>query len=232
MQINNSTSGISSSGVGSGTGQSNSAASLSKLSDNMNNFLTLLTTQLQYQDPLSPMDTYQFTNQLVQFASVEQSIQSNRNLESLISLQQSNLMVGAVSYIGKDIEASGQTAKLKDGKAEFTYTLPKDAKAALLMIKDANGTPVSSQLADTSQGNHTFIWDGKNSSGNAMPDGNYTIQVGATDANDQAINPTYAIRGTVTGVGVQNGAPQLDLGGLQIPLANVMRVIDPASGAS
>jgi flagellar basal-body rod modification protein FlgD len=216
--------------ISSTTGSSttkNSASSLSQLSSNLDNFLTILTTQLQYQDPLSPMDSSEFTNQLVQFASVEQQIQGNRNLESLIALQESNIMVGAVSYIGKDVEVSGQTAKLENGKAEFNYSLSEDAQAALLAIYDEKGTQVLFKKADTDAGRHTFIWDGKSDKGETLPDGKYTIQIVAANADAKEIKPTYTIRGRVTGVGTTGGVPTLDLDGLDVPLANVVRVVEP-----
>lgn len=206
--------------------QSNSSSSLSNLSSNLDNFLKILTTQLQHQDPLSPMDTHEFTNQLVQFASVEQQIQGNRNLESLISLQETNIMVGAVSYIGKEVEATGQTTTLEDGKAKFIYSLPEEATAAILAVYDENGTQVLFKQADKDAGRHEFIWDGKDTKGAAMPDGDYTIQVVAANAENEAITPAYSITGTVTGVGIDDGEATLSLGGMDVPLANVVRVIE------
>lgn len=209
------------------TGTANSASSLAKLSENLDNFLTILTTQLQHQDPLSPMDTHEFTNQLVQFANVEQGIQSNRNLESLIALQETNIVVGAVTYIGKEVEVTGQTKKLEDGSAEFFYTLPEDASAAVLAIYDENGTQVRFEKANTSAGRHSYVWDGTDDKGQALPDGNYTIQVVGANADGEQITPAYAVRGKVTGVAVEGGVPTLDLDGLDVPLANVVRVIEP-----
>ena len=209
-----------------GITQSNSSSSLSNLSSNLDNFLKILTTQLQHQDPLSPMDTHEFTNQLVQFASVEQQIQGNRNLESLISLQETNIMVGAVSYIGKEVEATGQTTTLEDGKAKFIYSLPEEATASILAIYDENGTQVLFKQADKEAGRHEFIWDGKDTKGAAMPEGDYTIQVVAVNADNEAITPAYSITGTVTGVGIDDGEATLSLGGMNVPLANVVRVIE------
>jgi flagellar basal-body rod modification protein FlgD len=212
--------------------QSNSASSLSQLSSNLDNFLLILTTQLQHQDPLSPMDTHEFTNQLVQFASVEQQIASNRNLESLISLQETGIMVGAVSYIGKEVEVTGQTRALKDGKAEFAYTLPEEASAALLAIYDENGTQVLFQQAEKGAGRHEFVWDGKDSKGNTMPDGDYTIQLVAVNAANEAITPTYTITGTVTGVGMKDGVATLTIDGRDMPLSSVVRVVEPNGESS
>lgn len=212
--------------------RSNSSASLATLSSDLDNFLTILTTQLQYQDPLSPMDTHEFTNQLVQFASVEQQIQSNVNLESMISLQQTNIMVGAISYIGREVEVTGQTTTLKDGQAEFIYTMPEGAEAAVLAIFDENGTQVLFDRAETRAGRHTFVWDGKDGNGQDLPDGQYTIQIVAADSDGKEITPDYAIRGTVRGVGVEDGVAALDLDGLNVPLANVVRVIEPEGETS
>jgi len=224
MQVNNTTSNPTSS-----TPASDSTSSLAQLSSNLDNFLTLLTTQLQYQDPLSPMDSTQFTNQLVQFASVEQQIQSNRNLESLISLQQTNNMVGAVSYIGKKVEVTGQTTTLKDGQATFSYTLPSDASAAVLGIYDENGKQVAVGQAEKTAGRHDFVWDGKDGRGNTLPAGKYTIQVAAVDANNTQITPTYTTTGTVTSVGIDKGVATLDLDGVEVPLSNIVRVVDEGS---
>ena len=79
---------------------SKSDLALVDLANNLDNFLTILTTQLQYQDPLSPMETSEFTNQLVMFTGVEQQVQQNQNLEKLIALQSNNLAISAVTYIG------------------------------------------------------------------------------------------------------------------------------------
>jgi len=206
---------------------SSSTSSLGNLSENFDTFLTLLTTQLQYQDPLSPMDSSEFTNQLVQYANVEQAIQQNKNLESLISLQETDIMVGAVSYIGKEVEVTGQTTKLEDGSAEFFYTMPEDAAAAIIAIYDENGSQVYYGKAETSAGTHSFVWDGVSTKGETLEDGNYTIQIAAANADGDQISPTYAIRGLVTGVGIENGTPLLDLDGLEVPLANVVRVVEP-----
>lgn len=212
------------------TNQSNSSSSsLSKLSSDLDNFLTILTTQLQYQDPLSPMDSTEFTNQLVQFANVEQQIQSNRNLESLITLQQTNLMVGAVSYIGKEVEVTGQTTTLKNGQAKFIYNMPEDASAAVLAIYDEKGTQVAFTQAERAAGRHEYVWDGKDSKGNTVPDGKYTIQIVAVDADNEQVTPEFTVTGIVTGVGMEDGEPTLDLNGVAVPLTNVVRVIEGES---
>ena len=206
--------------------QSGSSSSLAKLSEDLDSFLTILTTQLQNQDPLSPLDTHEFTNQLVLFAGVEQDIQQNRNLEDLISLQQNNVAIGAVSYIGKEVEASGQEASLQDGEAKFSYVLPEAAQAATLSILGPDGKPVFLTAAETSAGRHDFVWDGKDSLGNTLPDGAYKIQVSAANSDDQPIDVDYSIIGRVTGVQVDDGDATLTLGTVDVPLSKVTRIRD------
>jgi flagellar basal-body rod modification protein FlgD len=211
--------------------QSKSTSSLTGLADNLDNFLTILTTQLQHQDPLSPLDTHEFTNQLVLFAGVEQDIQGNSSLEKLIALQQNNVAVGAVSYIGQTIEASGQTNMLRNEEAKFGYSLPGNAKSAILQISDANGKPVLATPAQTTAGRHDFVWDGRDAQGNLLPEGPYSIAVLAVDSADQPIPITYSVSGRVTGVEMANGDATLTLGDVAIPLTQVTRIREASDEA-
>src|SRR3569832_441863 len=106
---------------------SGSNPALNQLTNNFSTFLTLLTTQLKNQDPTSPMDSNQFTQQLVQFSQVEQQINSNKNLESLIALTKSQNATNAVSYLGKTLKLTDGTAALINGQAQRTYTVPNTA---------------------------------------------------------------------------------------------------------
>ena len=171
------------------------------LSADMNTFLTLLTTQLKYQDPLDPMDTAEFTNQLVQYSSVEQAIQTNSKLDSLLSLNISNLGAQAVSYIGKTAQVLGDVMPLQNGVAKAAYTLNKDVTSVSIMVKDMNGKVVYSTTGETTSGTHEFDWDGKDSNGNQLEDGAYQISVSTKVADgDSAASVTTTIFGKVTGV--------------------------------
>ena len=127
----------------SGTSTTNSASQT--LSADMNTFLTLLTTQLKYQDPLDPMDTAEFTNQLVQYSSVEQAIQTNTKLDTLLNMSMSNLGAQAVSYIGKVAQVLGDVMPMEGGHAKATYTLDKNVSSAVITIKDMSGKIVYSE---------------------------------------------------------------------------------------
>jgi flagellar basal-body rod modification protein FlgD len=166
---------------------SKSEQSRKSLAGDLSAFLNLLTTQLKYQDPLSPMDSTEFTAQLASFASVEQGIQTNKNLEALIGLTQATQVSTGVSYIGRSIEADTNVGALVNGKAEFLYNLPKAAKTAVITVRDEKGNVVLTKAAETTTGSHKFVWDGRDTSGNQLKDGAYSVSVAATDAKEEKI---------------------------------------------
>lgn len=170
------------------------------LAQNFDTFLTMLTTQLQHQDPLSPMDSTEFTNQLVQFAGVEQQINANSNLEKLISATSLNTRSQSVNYIGRVIEADTDmvplqgakdtptdTIQLKDGQSTFKYELSASAATTQLKITDADGNLVRTMIGNVGQGVHEITWDGKNSAGETMPEGAYKIEAVSTQSNGNAV---------------------------------------------
>ena len=175
--------------------------SSNKLSADMNTFLTLLTTQLKHQDPFDPMDTAEFTNQLVQYSSVEQAIQTNTKLEALLSLNVANLGAQAVSYLNKTAQVLGDVMPLENGKAKATYMLDKNVTSVIINVKDMNGKVVYSEQGQIVTGTHEFKWDGKDSSGVQLEDGAYQIQVAAkVPDGESSANVTTTVFGRVSGV--------------------------------
>jgi flagellar basal-body rod modification protein FlgD len=177
-----------------------STAGKATLGSNFNTFLTMLTTQLKHQDPLSPMDSTQFTNQLVQFSSVEQQINANSNLEKLIKLQQTAQTSQGISYLGQTVEVAGSDLPLQDGGASLSYTLPKEARDVKVVIKDSSGKQVNSITGDTATGRHDISWDGKDASGTQLDDGRYSFQVLATATDGTALTTTSTSFGRITKV--------------------------------
>lgn len=186
-----------------GTTGTKSAVASKSLAQNFDTFLTMLTTQLKHQDPLSPMDSTQFTNQLVQFAGVEQQINANSNLEKLISANSMNTRAQAVNYIGRTVEADtnqvplqgatdtvSNTIQLANGTSTFKYALADNTASTMLRIKDSNGAVVRTLSADTTKGIHEITWDGKDSSGQAMAAGSYTVEPVAKDSKGTAVATT------------------------------------------
>lgn len=183
------------------------------LSADMNTFLTLLTTQLKYQDPLDPMDTAEFTNQLVQYSSVEQAIQTNSKLDSLLSMSTANLGAQAVSYIGKVAQVLGNVMPLESGKAKATYTLDKNVQSTTIVVKDMNGKIVYSEQGKVTSGTHEFTWDGKDANGNQLADGAYKIEVSTKVASGEtAASVVTTVFGRVTGVASDSSGVYVGLG--------------------
>ncbi len=209
---------------------SKAGGSQAKLEEDLNRFLNLLITQLKNQDPLDPLDANEFTSQLVQFASVEQQIYQNANLEKLLNLQQSSQVADMVNYLGTTIEVSGQQFPLENGKAEFTYSLGARADSVTITIRDAAGISVYTQEAETDIGKHNFIWDGLSSGGLAEPDGTYTVVVSALDRGGNLQDVTHTVFGRVTGAGADDGAVSLSMGDITVDINDVLAVKEtPAS---
>ncbi|MFT5489623.1 MAG: flagellar basal-body rod modification protein FlgD [Paracoccaceae bacterium] len=196
------------------------------LSDTFDTFLTLLTTQLRYQDPLEPMDSSEFTSQLVQFSQVEQSISTNTNLEKLLGFQGANQAVAAIGYIGTSVEALSNALPLVDGSATMNYVLAEKAESAKVLVYDAAGDQVRSIESATSLGKHTVTWDGKDDAGNTLPDGAYTVVVSARDADINLIEVATSITATVTGTQNSDTGTQLIFGTVPIDLDKVISVTD------
>ncbi len=209
------------------TSSSASTNASQQLAGNMDTFLKLLTTQLQNQDPTSPMDSNQFTQQLVMYSQVEQQITSNQNLEKLISLVQGQTNNLAMSYLGKNVVLSDGTGLLSNSAVQWTYGLDNDAASTTLTVKDSKGNIVYSTqaaTADNTAGTHAFSWDGKDMNGDLKPDGLYTLSLTATAKDGSAVNSSIASKALVSGVDMSGTSPQLVVGSSEIPLSSVTLV--------
>ena len=192
---------------------------------NFNTFLTLLTTQIQNQDPLSPMDSNTFTQQLVSFSEVEQQINTNNNLQSLIQLQTANETISSLPLIGDQINYTGASAPLENGQAQFAYTLPTAAATTALAVEDSQGNIVYNTTGSTSAGTTNFVWNGVTNAGQQMPDGGtYTLAVVAADASKNPITATIQSTGTVSNVAVSNGQATFDIDGISVPMTDLISV--------
>ncbi|GAA6155107.1 flagellar hook assembly protein FlgD [Pyruvatibacter sp. HU-CL02332] len=211
--------------------QSAASTAGSKLNTDFDTFLTLLTTQLKNQDPLEPLDSSEFTNQLVQFSSVEQNIATNQNLEQLLNLTFANFATDAVGYIGKEVVAESPTAILTDGSANWGYELDAPAEKVQLFVTDAAGRLVHTSDLQNLSGNQTFNWNGKDSNGRQLSDGAYTLRVIAQDAAENEIKVTMKQAGVVSAVEFDNNTPVLTVNGSGIQLSDVITVRDVATGS-
>ncbi|MFN3836883.1 MAG: flagellar hook assembly protein FlgD [Brevundimonas sp.] len=194
------------------------------LASNFETFLTLLTTQMKNQDPLSPLDSNQFTAQLTQMAGVEQQLLTNDLLTSLLKAQAGGGLDNASNYIGKQVTAAWTATEFNDGKATWAYELGADADKATLQVVDSKGAVVWEGAApDKSSGLHTFTWDGQLKAGGTAEDGGvYTLKVAATDGAGAKVDAQALIQGRVTGVEMYNGSPYLVIGDSILPLSTVI----------
>ena len=173
-----------------------------QLAGNFDTFLQLLTTQLQNQNPLDPLDTNQFTQQLVEFASVEQQINMNTNLQTLISMQQTTEATSALQLVGSTVTVSGNSATLSNATSSpATWSLnAADAGDRQCHHHQLGGHYRLYRHAVANAGIQSFTWNGKGNNGQTWPDGTYTLSINATGANGQTVNVSTQVQGVVSGV--------------------------------
>ena len=210
-----------------------SQAQKAQLNQDFDDFLTLLTTQLQNQDPLEPMDSNEFTNQLVQFSQVEQQLATNDLLEDMRALSVLNTTQLGLGFVGMDVEVTGDSFQYSgQGPVDLGYALPAASKDTTISIKNADGETVYSVDGETSSGIKSFQWDGKNKDGFAVPAGDYTIEVSAlNEAGKSLIVPT-SVPGRVDGIeSDDSGEVLLLVGNQKLSISDVTRAKLPAQTA-
>lgn len=205
-------------------GTNTSADAMSQLSGNFSTFLTLLTTQLKNQDPSSPMDSNQFTQQLVEFSQVEQQINTNTNLQTLITQGSGQAGTFATSYLGKNVSVTNGNASLTNGAADWSYNLGANAASTQLSVTNSAGTVVYTGAGSTTSGSNSFSWNGQDNNGNTQPDGTYKLAVTATASDGSTVTSSVASAGTVSQIDMTSGTPQLVIGNMEVPLTAVAAV--------
>jgi flagellar basal-body rod modification protein FlgD len=210
--------------TGTSTTQAASATGMQQIAGNFNEFLQLLTTQLQNQDPLDPMDTSQFTEQLVEFASVEQQINENTNLQTLITLQQTSEATQAMNLIGSTVTVGSSSATLTSGgSASWNLNSPSPATGNVT-ITNSSGQTVFTGTTSLNTGNNTYTWNGVGTNGVTWPAGTYTLSVTATGATGSAVTVTPQSSGTVTAVNVSQNPPTITVGGQSYPISSIQSI--------
>jgi flagellar basal-body rod modification protein FlgD len=219
------------------TAAQSAAAAASSSSDNtmiasnFTTFLQLLTTQLQNQNPLDPLDTNQFTQQLVQFAQVEQQMKSNDQLTSLVAIEKSGEQTTALAYVGATVVVDGATANLNQGIGTWSFNASKPGTATVT-IKDSTGQTAYSGTMAVNAGPQNFTWDGKGKDGTQWPDGNYTLSVTAIDANKQTVAISTEVQAQVQSVDLTQDPPLLSINGQNFTLDKIKRIVLPSAPAS
>jgi flagellar basal-body rod modification protein FlgD len=205
----------------SGTTAATAAASASA---SYTTFMTLLTTQLKNQNPLDPTNTDTFTSEMIQLSGVEQDLAINATLGTISTNLNTITTSNGLGYVGKTVTASGDTAPMQSGTAKWSYTLDSAASSTTLSVADSSGETVYSTSGDSTSGTHSFSWNGQTTSGGTETSGDYTLTVTAKDANGDAVTTTTSLVGVVTGVDSSSGTTTLQVGDIDVPVANVSTV--------
>jgi flagellar basal-body rod modification protein FlgD len=197
------------------------------IASNFTTFLQLLTTQLKNQDPTNPLDTNQFTQQLVQFAQVEQQMKSNTQLEALLAVEKSAQSSVALAYVGQTVVVDGATTQLDANGATWTVTLAKPSTTKVV-ITDSTGQTAYTGTFAMNAGTQNFKWDGKGNDGRVWPAGTYTLSATATDASGQNVGVSTEIQAVVDSVDLTQDTPTLSINGKDYTMDKVKRVVRPS----
>ncbi|MBX2833878.1 MAG: hypothetical protein KTR28_02795 [Micavibrio sp.] len=207
--------------------QQKTAAAEGKLAEDFSQFLNLLTVQLQNQDPLSPMDTTEFTNQLVAFTGVEQQINTNQKLDSLVALNLGTAYSNSQNYVGQEISYLSSEFDYGGGSKMLRYSLEGEAAFSKINIIDESGNLVYSTNASRNPGAHEFVWNGETNAGPPAAQGTYEIKIEALDANDNPVPSSTVVSGLVRGTESQNGTIFLLVGDRAVPMGSVLNTSTP-----
>jgi len=199
------------------------------IADNFQTFLTLLTTQLQNQNPLDPLDTNQFTQQLVQFAGIEQQMKGNDALANLVSIEKSAQSTQALVFVGQTVSVDGSTAAF-DKSATWNFNAAADA-AATITITSSTGATAYSRPYSMKKGDGSFLWDGKGNDGAQWPKGNYKMTIVGKDSNGANVAISTEVQGVVDSVDLTASPPLLSIGGQNYTSDQIKRIVRSSSGS-
>lgn len=197
------------------------ATSQVQLAENFEMFLTLLTEQMKNQDPLNPLDSTEFVNQLVSFSGVEQQITANQNLESILLVQSAAAQGAAVGFIGREATVATPQAVLEGGEAEWSYVVPEDVAELSMIVKDEGGRIIGRFDGEPGAGSHVFNWNGEDANGNGVEDGIYELEIIASRADGSAATVDVLSTSRVTAVDLSGSEVVIEMGAIRALLSSV-----------
>jgi flagellar basal-body rod modification protein FlgD len=214
---------VSAPGTGTATGNKTASDKTTGIADNFQTFLTLLTTQLQNQNPLDPLDTNQFTQQLVQFAGIEQQLKSNEQLKSLVEIEKGAQATQALVYVGNTVAIDGSKAQF-DKSATWNFNSEQDTTAKITITNSAGQTAYSGNF-NLKKGGSSFVWDGKGNDGVQWPPGTYTLTATGKDSKGNNVAISTEVQGVVDSVDLTSSPPLLSIGGQSYTTDKIKRVM-------
>jgi flagellar basal-body rod modification protein FlgD len=215
----------SSSSPGSSAAASSALAS-SQIAGNFQSFLTLLTTQLQNQNPLSPLDTNQFTQQLVEFAGVQQQLNTNDSLATLVSLQQTAQSTQALGFVGKTAVVNGSSATVTNSTATWQLSVPTASTVTVNITNSSGQTVFTGSYAAAAGNNQPFTWNGKGNDGTQWPDGSYKLTATAKDSANNSVAIATQIEGVVNSVDLTQSPPLLSIDGQTYTVNQIQSIVN------
>jgi len=194
------------------------------IAGNFQTFLSLLTTQLQNQNPLDPLDTNQFTQQLVEFAGVEQQLKTNDSLSSLVNLEQTAQSTQALGFVGKTAVVNGNTTALSNSQATWNFNIPSNSNLNISIANSAGQTVYTGSYSVGPGNNQSFTWNGQGNDGTQWPDGQYTLTATATDASGNSVGVDTKIQGVVSSVDLTQTPPLLTINGQTYTVSQISSI--------
>jgi flagellar basal-body rod modification protein FlgD len=221
---------VSAPGTGNATGNKTASDKTTGIADNFQTFLTLLTTQLQHQNPMDPLDTNQFTQQLVQFAGIEQQLKSNEQLKALVEIEKSTQATNALIYVGNIVAVDGSKAQF-DKSATWNFNSEKDTTAQITITNSTGQTAYTGNFT-LKKGGSSFVWDGKGNDGVQWPKGTYTLTATGKDASGNNVAISTEVQGIVDSVDLTSSPPLVSIGGQSYTTDKIKRVVRPTTSSS
>ena len=213
------------SSVGSSSATTSTATAQARLSNNFDTFLQLLTTQLKNQDPTQPMDANQFTQQLVQFAGVEQQLKTNDSLAQLVALEQTTQATQALGFVGKTALVDGSTATMTNSVATWHLNVPTDSTVDITVANSTGQTVFTGKYSSAAGTDIPFTWNGMGNDGTQWPDGKYTISATGKDVANNNVGIAAQVQGLVSSVDLTQSPPLLTIDGASYTLSQVKSII-------
>jgi flagellar basal-body rod modification protein FlgD len=222
--VSGTTSSTSSSSSSTTSASAANALASQQIAGNFQSFLQLLTTQLQNQNPLDPLDTNQFTQQLVEFAGVQQQLNTNSSLAQLVSLEQTAQSTQALNFVGKTATVSGNTAALTNSSATWDLNVPSNCTMTVTITNSTGQTVYTNNYSASAGNNQPFTWNGQGSDGTQWPDGQYKLTATATDSSGNSVGVTTDIQGVVSSVDLTQSPPLLTINGQSYTVSQIQNI--------
>jgi flagellar basal-body rod modification protein FlgD len=209
----------------SSTSTSTTTKKASSTNVSVTDFYALLIKQLQFQDPLNPVENTEFTGQLAQFASLQALTDMKTSMDTVSKLQASTNNLTALALIGKHVNAAGNIVNYSGTSEDLDYTLDDKAESVTIKIYNSDGKVIrTAELTNAAAGASKYAWDGKDSSGTIVTQGKYYFQVSAVDYEGSSVGATTYAKGEVTGVKYDDGTTYLTIGNKDVALSDVKNI--------